>query len=153
MVAHMVFTPIFFFEISGSGAILSMPAVEGALIVKLGSSAAAGPFDSRRSGFIGLFCDDEGPELVVPTDGPFQLLDLMLCLLLFKHSVSVLVLHRCLDLDKLHLLLEIFLLRLPVSPFVLNLPVPLLILDLPVSLLNLDLPVSLLVLHRYLDLN
>ena len=42
----------------------------GALIVMFTSLAAAGPFDSRLLGFIGLFCDDEESELVVPTDGP-----------------------------------------------------------------------------------
>ena len=41
----------------------------GALRVMFGSSVT-GPFEPRRLGSIGLFCDDEEAELVVPADGP-----------------------------------------------------------------------------------
>ena len=68
MVTHMVFTPVFFFGIFW--VCPSLPKFVGTLIVMFTSLAAAGPFDSRLLGFIGLFCDDEESELVVPTDGP-----------------------------------------------------------------------------------
>ena len=68
MVAHMVFTPAFFFETFR--VLSSLPKAVGVLIAGVAvSSAAAGPFESRLLGVTSLVRGNKS-ELVAAADGP-----------------------------------------------------------------------------------